>query len=400
MSQVLETDHLFVLEKFGIYCSFVTVSNFLGVFIIGLVLHFSPKGQREASPFIKTMILLEILEALPESAILVEFILSQEILWSFLLSLFFFNVISSMIITIDFLETRLIPLLHRTMICLILFSIGTNTYTISVQSYSSFKRRTESIEKWIMTLGFLIGGTMLGILIVFTGLILENLSHKSENPKIDQILADLKKLRTDNQQMIKEQESTQDHEQATSDLENTDLSKDEMTQYATQRQSLFVKRKIELETLLDISTTASLTNTDIYRSQIFNDFTDVVQELVVDRHTVLYNTADSSLCHKFCRLFVLYFVINISVLLLTGLFVVLLSYLKWFGHDWIINLEAFIEGFVGGGFLSSVYSTLVPRLHYDSYRAMWTSNRTKIVGTVFFQLGFLFAMMIDMLTTL
>ncbi len=58
-------------------------------------------------------------------------------------------------------------------------------------------------------------------------------------------------------------------------------------------------------------------------------------------------------------------------------------------------LNAFAEGLLGGAFLATISSTMIPRIQQDSYRSHWSKFTFHSIGMFAFVGGLLFSVLLD-----
>jgi hypothetical protein len=69
------------------------------------------------------------------------------------------------------------------------------------------------------------------------------------------------------------------------------------------------------------------------------------------------------------------------------------------GHVGLL-VDSFAEGLSGGSFLATIAGTMLPRLQQDAYRSRMARIRSRILGLFVFQAGLLFAVALDLFTSI
>lgn len=141
----------------------------------------------------------------------------------------------------------------------------------------------------------------------------------------------------------------------------------------------------------------------IYQSSLFDQMRVFVRDIddIQDTFESDFKTGilTDTLGKRLLVLIFVYTLINVlSFFLIYGCSYGFLQ-LKSVEMEWMFHVDTFIDGFISGCFLSNVYSTLIPRIQYESFQSMWSSNRVKILGAIFFQIGYLMCMFIDIVHT-
>lgn len=179
-----ETDWT-VLSARAVKWSLVSSSGFVfsslfGSLVIYLMYVFEKKTKARKSHisnFAFFMIVLEIIDALPEAAVISESTINNSIGWSFIISILFLNIVNTMASAIDFLSITNEKKHHRILFTVLFFSIGMLSYSISKDVYGKFVELFRMHDRNFYHLSMLIFGTFIGFSIIIVMIRLEKYIH-------------------------------------------------------------------------------------------------------------------------------------------------------------------------------------------------------------------------------
>lgn len=123
------------------------------------------------------MVALELVDAIPEAAIVADASVAGTLTWTFVVSIFCLNLANTFATAIDFTATRSSRALHRLLFCSIFFSVGMLMYSINTTVYGSFRNAySRGTRDWSHAL-FLVFGTFIGALLIVVLMKFEEKAH-------------------------------------------------------------------------------------------------------------------------------------------------------------------------------------------------------------------------------
>eukprot|EP01102_Stenamoeba_stenopodia_P009714 TRINITY_DN2875_c0_g1_i2.p1 TRINITY_DN2875_c0_g1~~TRINITY_DN2875_c0_g1_i2.p1 ORF type:complete len:589 (+),score=155.59 TRINITY_DN2875_c0_g1_i2:347-2113(+) len=157
------------------------------------------KREREIGGFAVFMIMLELIDAIPEAAVIAQSTVNKTIGWSFVLSILSLNIVNTSASAIDFLATSNSKKLHRFLFALLFFSVGMLVYSISADVYGKFAELFKSDERTGAHMACLLLGTFVGYTLIIMLMRLEHKLH-AESEGDDETLLNI--LHQIHQQLI------------------------------------------------------------------------------------------------------------------------------------------------------------------------------------------------------
>jgi len=158
------------------------------------------KREREIGGFAVFMIMLELIDAIPEAAVIAQSTVNQTIGWSFVLSILSLNIVNTTASAIDFLATSNSKKLHRFLFALLFFSVGMLVYSISADVYGKFAELFKSDERTGAHMVCLLLGTFVGYSLIIMLMRLEHKLHAESEGEDDETLLEI--LNQIHQQLI------------------------------------------------------------------------------------------------------------------------------------------------------------------------------------------------------
>jgi hypothetical protein len=150
------------------------------------------------------MILLESIDSIPEAMIIADATASGRMTLAFAFSIFSLNMANTMATALDFLATKPEKVLHRLLLTMIFFSVGSLSFSISSTVFSSFLDHLASgLYTWLNLIPML-GGVVVGALLIWVLMVIEeriharqlaNLPSKDEDVAIEEGNRERKKKR-------------------------------------------------------------------------------------------------------------------------------------------------------------------------------------------------------------
>eukprot|EP01103_Thecamoeba_quadrilineata_P000730 TRINITY_DN10643_c0_g1_i1.p1 TRINITY_DN10643_c0_g1~~TRINITY_DN10643_c0_g1_i1.p1 ORF type:complete len:533 (-),score=88.91 TRINITY_DN10643_c0_g1_i1:64-1662(-) len=180
--------------------SLVSSSGFLLAAIVmsGLFIYFDyrkqrknkqkKKADREPGRFAVFMFLLELIDAIPEAAVIAQSTINRTIGWSFVISILSLNLVNTSASAVDFLATSNSKKLHRFLFALLFFSVGMLCYSISADVYGKFAELFKTDERGAGDMACLMFGTFVGFSLIIFLMRLEHKIHSQQNEKEDDTL--------------------------------------------------------------------------------------------------------------------------------------------------------------------------------------------------------------------
>jgi hypothetical protein len=160
---------------------FLLPSIFFSLLFIFLEFSSKKKKQRErdVGGFAVFMILLELVDAVPEAAMIAQSTVNRNISWSFVLSILSLNIVNTSASAIDFLATKNSNMLHKILFALLFFSVGMLSFSISVDVYGKFVEEFKHDQN-VGHIALLVFGTMTGYLLIILLMNLEMRLHQAK----------------------------------------------------------------------------------------------------------------------------------------------------------------------------------------------------------------------------
>jgi len=165
--------------------------------ILFIFLQRKGRGQREPGSFAIFMILLELIDAIPEAAVIAQSAINRTIGWSFVISILMLNIVNTCASSIDFLATSDNKILHRVLFALLFFSVGMLCYSISTDVYGKFAELFTLEERHIGHMMSLMAGTLVGFSLIILLMKFEGKMHRSaegENKEEEAVRNALEKI--------------------------------------------------------------------------------------------------------------------------------------------------------------------------------------------------------------
>jgi hypothetical protein len=354
------------------------------------------QGARPSGGFGKFMIVLELVDSVPEAAIIADATASGTLSWTFVVSIFFLNLSNTFATAIDYTATRSSTTLHRMLFSSIFFSVGMLMYSIPTTVYGSFKNSFMADEiGWLHAVS-LVAGTFVGAALI---VLLMHVEHRKEqNAPVSQSDPQVAVART--QTVL--QNAINEHRAILAEFRRHD-EPNKNAEYAA-----LVRRELEsrVQKLSEIQ--ALLTGAGRLSEGVSSPITDDAHRLVSEQLTD--ELADSALApllsqrgggsveslgRRVLKLLLIMLAISTWSVLLTFA----LSFLFYFlaGNEAASYADLVCEGLSGGAFLATVAGTSLPRLQQDAYRANLSTLAYRTVGILAFELGLLMALFLDLL---
>ncbi len=378
------------------YNAVSSVAFLLAPMLAYLCLCAARQGARPSGGFGKFMIILELVDAVPEAAIIADATASGTLSWTFVASIFFLNLSNTFATAIDYTATRSSHALHRMLFSSIFFSVGMLMYSIPTTVYGTFRYNfmADTIG-WLHAVS-LVAGTFIGAGLI---VLLMHVEHRKEqNAPVSDSDPHVAVART--QTVL--QNAINEHRAILAEFKKHDAP------HANVEYSSAVRRELEerVRKLTEIQTL--LTGAGRLSEGVSSPITDDAQRLVAEQLTD--ELADSALAPLLSqrgagRVESL----NRRVLKLLGIMLaiatwsVLLTFALSFLFHWLAGNAAatyadlICEGLSGGAFLATVAGTSLPRLQQDAYRANLSTLAYRTVGILAFEAGLLTALFLDLL---
>ena len=152
----------------ALYSLLASSGFIIAVLIAWFILSRLAPGTRPVGNFGKFMILLESIDSVPEALIIADATAAGNMNLAFALSIFSLNMANTMATALDFLATKPEKTLHRLLLAMIFFSVGSLSFSISSTVFSSFLDHLESDPEfsWI-NLVPMMGGVFIGALLIW-----------------------------------------------------------------------------------------------------------------------------------------------------------------------------------------------------------------------------------------
>lgn len=381
----------------ALYSCLASSGFVVAVLIAWLILSRLAPGSRPTGSFGKFMILLESIDSIPEAMIIADATASHRMTLAFAFSIFSLNMANTMATALDFLATKPEKLLHRLLLAMIFFAVGSLSFSISSTVFSSFLEHLANDPDftWIQLVP-LLGGVLLGAMLIWLLMFIEErLHHKAlidskassaVAPAAEDVLGPMR-LSLEREEMH---------------LKVARMSEYDSAEYAAKVVEYYADRVAKIRALI-----ASLESASSLRDSLALPITQDAQEVVEDsiydelgrlEHTYLLApraAQGESLNRRAIRLLSIMLCLVAWAVLLTFSFTPLFSYLERGTASSYVN--SFAEGLSGGAFLSTISSTMIPRIQQDAYRSHWSRFAFRTVGMISFVSGLIFAVLLESL---
>lgn len=356
--------------------------------------HARPPGH-----FGKLMLILEAVDSIPEAMIIAAATVDGRMTVAFAASIFFLNIVNTMAIALDYLATRHERLMHRVMVMLLFFSVGSLVYSVSSAVFEGFvanvRRPDVSVDYMLLLPTF--GGVSCGVALTWLILLVEDRLRRTLPPSADAIQLLQSALQEEERLFTRTTTPTMgisDNDEREHNL------REEIRNY-------HAERILQLETRLSALVNARHLSETLPELDVADEARQVVEETLVDQIDDMNPTLDvhfdiddgeqhstrrcAPLHARALKLIVIMFLIIVWTILLTLAFVPVFFYLE------SPYMDALVNGLSGGAFLSIISSAMIPRIQQDAYRAHWSTLTTRMAGTVAFIAGILTAFALELI---
>lgn len=335
------------------------------------------------------MILLDTVDAIPEAMIVAGATADGRMTVAFALSVFLLNTVNTMATAVDYLAVRPERGVHRLLVVLVFFSVGSLFLSVSEAVFENF---LETIQLHRGDADYLLllpifGGIVCGVGVVW-GVIYAQTEWSKRGARLgidstDGAIAD--SVVMVKQSIGREQESIY----LLQGSATTSANQQQVLEYhqgRLEKLAKLEKLKDALQTMNDVSVSAELPITDDTRAIIDDAIIDEISLMHSSgRHLLLENAAsvevEETLNKRAIRLLLVYLFVGTWTVLLVFLLTPLFAYLHT-GYA-----DAFADGFSAGSFFSVISSTMIPRIQQDAYRSHWSSLTFRVVGMLAFVSG-------------
>ena len=365
--------------------------------------------QRIAS-FGKLMLFVEAIDAIPEAMVIAGATADGRMTVSFAVSVFSLNVVNTLATSIDLLATRPERFLHRLLVILIFFSVGSLFFSISSTVFESFLEHLHHHDANYLLLFPIFGGIAAGVLLVWGILVVQQKclggqrAHSDDNnnhdlePVISDPLIAMQSALAREQQLLAVAVASAETPVTTVMYAPADHRQQTIAYY---------KERVEkLEKLVDhVETVGRLS--DSMQLPITDDARDVIEDALLDQLSGMHHSTRSldiqnaagSLNKRTLRLLGIMTILCVWTMLLTFGLTPLFMLLDTRAYSAAGYLNAFADGLSGGAFLSIISSTMIPRIQQDAYRSHWSSLTFRSVGMVAFIAGISAAFLLEFIPT-
>lgn len=345
-------------------------------------------GSRKVGSYGKMMAILDAVDAIPEAMVVAGATADGRMSVAFALSVFLLNSVNTMATAFDFLAVRPERSLHRLLVVLVFFSVGSLFLSVSEAVFENFLETARAQSANYLLLVPIMGGVACGVGAVWATLYLQTQWKKRQaragNSDFDPPIHD---SITMVRQAIGQKTDLLDQ------VRSSPVSPQERRPSEEHYESQVRNLEVLLEALTkmdDVSTSMDLSATD--------DARDVVAESIMDEVTRMHavnghllgesvvaaedgEPVGETLNRRAVRLGMIYLLIGVWTVGLTFVLTPLFAYLAT-GYA-----DAFADGFSAGAFFSVISSTMIPRIQQDAYRSHWSSLTFRVVGMVAFVCG-------------
>jgi hypothetical protein len=354
--------------------------------------------QHRVASFGKMMLFVEAIDAIPEALVIAGATADGRMTVSFAVSIFSLNVVNTLATSIDILVTKPERFLHRLLVILIFFSVGSLFFSISSTVFESFLEHVHHHDANYLLLLPVFVGVATGVSLVWGILVVQQKCMGSEQqtePVISDSLISMREALARERQLLVVAVASVEQQQQQSEPDALYAPMD----HALQTVAYYKERVEKLETLVDhVETIGRLS--DSMQLPITDDARDVIEDALIDQLSGMHRSLDrqhaaGSLNKRTSRLLcIMLLLCGWTMLLtfaLTPLFMLLDARLSVAAG----YLNAFADGLSGGAFLSIISSTMIPRIQQDAYRSHWSSLTFRSVGMVSFIVGISAAFLLE-----
>lgn len=364
-------------------------------------------GYRQPGKYSKMLLILELLDSLPEGMIIASATTNNRMTFAFAISIFLLNVINTLASSLDYIATRPEKNLHRVLFILLFFSVGALFFSVSDIVFEGFLTQVHAHDANYLLLVSIFSGLVLGVVLIAGIIAIQtHLEEKAKTQRGDSLISGqdgemqdisktlghmrvLLKKEEDNVKLISQGQGQEYDEQQKRAIEYYERRADKIRNII---KSLEAADGLKRDLNLTVTEDASNVIADTLTERVMMDF-NVSSEDELEGEGVL-SIENASACQLFINdpinkrtLILLGFVTALalwSVILATSL-TPLFYYLDEIfpsGH-----LNAFADGLSGGAFLSVISSTMIPRIQQDAYRSQWSPLVFRITGMIAFVCG-------------
>lgn len=382
MSNVTETGS-FILLASG-YVALTSIGCVVAVVLAWVILYILEckrgRSTREAGSFSRLMLLIQAIDSIPEAMVISSIVVAGQMTAAFSVSVFMLNLVSALVIALDFLATRPERIMHRLLLILVFFSIGLLFFSVSS---TVFDRLVAHVQSDYMLLFSIFGGMSIGIILVWVVLITEQ--------RIGRRLEQQQRERVDPIDTLRD---TLAHETALRhQVKSLDSPRPEIV-------AVYDKRIADLARSIETVENARRLSNDTNLS-VADENCQVIEEaaLISDDNNNNIQYLNISPLHRRAL------ILTGMMLLIVGWTIVLSTiftpvFMILDQADVSDHVNAFVDGMSGGTFLSIISSTLIPRLQQDAYRTHWTAMTCRVAGMISFAVGISTAFLLELIPTL
>lgn len=365
-------------------------------------------GYRQPGKYSKMLLILELLDSLPEGMIIASATTNNRMTFAFAISIFLLNVINTLASSLDYIATRPEKNLHRVLFILLFFSVGALFFSVSDIVFEGFLTQVHAHDANYLLLISIFSGLVLGVVLIAGIIAIQvHLEEKAKTQRGDALISgqdgemqDISKTLGHMRLLLKkEEDNVRLISQGQGQGQEYDEQQRRAIEYYEQRADKIRKIIGSLEAADGLKRDLNLTVTEDARNVIADTLTERVMmdfNVSSDDETEegVLSIERASACQLFISdpvnkrtLILLGFVTALalwSVILATSL-TPLFYYLDEVfpsGH-----LNAFADGLSGGAFLSVISSTMIPRIQQDAYRSQWSPLVFRITGMIAFVCG-------------
>ncbi len=378
--------------KAALYSCLASSGFVIAVLVAWFILSRLAPGSRPIGNFGKFMILLESIDSIPEAMIIADATASGRMTLAFAFSIFSLNCANTMATALDFLATKPEKVLHRLLLAMIFFSVGSLSFSISSTVFSSFlENLKEGIYTWLNLIPMLFG-VLIGALLIWLLMLVEERLHAKSLAQAggEEVVMTEDVLGPMRLSLEREEHHLQTALQ--SEYESEEYRK-KVVAYYEDRVSKIKALIASLESVNSLRESLSL--------PITQDAREVVEDSIYDQLGTMEQTyllapraaQGESLNRRAMRLLAIMIGLVMWAVLLTFSFTPLFSYLEQGAFSSYVN--SFAEGLSGGAFLATISSTMIPRIQQDAYRSHWSRFAFRSVGMIAFISGLVFAVLLE-----
>jgi hypothetical protein len=394
------------------YAAFTSCGFLVAVALAWLVLYRCTSltsnggGGANLGAFGRLMLFIESIDAIPEAMVIAGATADGRMTISFAVSVFLLNVVNTLSTAIDLLATKPERFLHRLLVILIFFSVGSLFFTISSTVFESFLEHVHHHDANYMLLLPVFGGVIAGVLLVWGILVIQ---QKCMGRRTTSREDDLQPVISDPVITLR---NALDRERSLLNVAVDSAEQDVMTEtppplytHANHKQqtiSYYKERVGKLELLVDqVENIGRLS--DSMNLPITDDARDVIEDALLDQLGTMHHQTRSldienvagSLHRRTARLFGIMVLLSLWTMSLTFGLTPLFMVLDTRMYAAAGYLNAFADGLSGGAFLAIISSTMIPRIQHDAYRSHWSSLMFRSVGMIAFVTGISAAFLLE-----